>query len=164
MEIFKDIVGYEGLYQVSNLGSVKSLNYNRTGREGLLSPGVNTRGYLIVNLCKNGEQKPFKVHRLVAQAFIPNPLNYPQINHKDENKTNNSVDNLEWCDCQYNIDYSISKPVAQYDLNGNLINVWKSIREAARQLGFDNSSSSIAKCCNGSKRYSTVHNYKWRYI
>lgn len=105
MEIWKDIEGYEGLYQVSNKGRVKSLNYKRTGKEGILSSSPTSSGYLIVNLCKNKKQKPFYIHRLVAKAFLPNPNNLPQVNHKDENKENNTVYNLEWCTAKYNNNY-----------------------------------------------------------
>ena len=160
MEVYKQIIGYEGLYEVSNLGNVKSLNYLHTGQEKLLSPAFDKDGYLLVVLSKNGEKKTCKVHRLVAQAFLPNPNNYPEINHKDENKLNNSVNNLEWCTAQYNHDYSLSKQVEQYDLSGNYIATWKSTVEIQRQLGFDQ--SSISKCCLG--KLKTSHGYIWKYI
>lgn len=108
-EIWKDIEGYEGLYQVSNLGRVRS--FDRIDRLGRLRPGVilrplmNTYGYIQVSFCKEGKEKKLQVHRLVAQAFIPNPEGLPQINHKDENPKNNRVDNLEWCDGKYNCNY-----------------------------------------------------------
>ena len=113
VEIWKDIEGYEGLYEVSSYGRVRSLgqfvNHNFGGnayRKGrLLKPGLGSRGYLSVTLCKNGIRKIYTVHRLVAQAFIPNINNLPIINHKDEDRTNNSVDNLEWCDYKYNVNY-----------------------------------------------------------
>ena len=104
-EIWKDIKGYEGLYQVSNMGRVKSFNYKNTGKEGILNGSKNKRGYKIVHLCKNGKANHYLVHRLVAIVFIPNPNNYPEVNHIDENKTNNYVDNLEWCDGKYNLNY-----------------------------------------------------------
>lgn len=110
-EIWKDIVGYEGLYQVSNLGNVKRLKgYKGRGKgyiveEHLIQPSINSRGYQNVVLCKNGKTKTFTMHRLVAIAFLDNPDNLPQVNHKDENKTNNCVDNLEWCDSVYNNNY-----------------------------------------------------------
>lgn len=159
-EVYKDIPGYEGLYQVSNLGNVKSLNYRRKGQEELLSPGITQWGYLIVSLSKNGEIKQFSIHRLVAKTFLPNPLNLPEVNHKDHNEQNNCVDNLEWCTSRYNQEYSHAKQVEQYDLNGNLINVWKSVREIERQLGF--SASHISNCCLG--RYKQAYGYVWRYI
>lgn len=160
MEVYKQIIGYEGLYEVSNLGNVKSLNYLHTGQEKLLSPGIYTNGYLYVVLSKNGEVKQYLIHRLVAQAFLPNPNNYPQVNHKDENKLNNNVENLEWCTAQYNNEYSKTKQVGQYDLNGNLIATWKSTVEIQRQLGFDQ--SSISKCCLG--KLKTAYGYIWKYI
>ena len=98
-EIWRDIDGYEGLYQVSNKGRVKSLKY---GKERILRPGWKTGGYLFVILCKNGNQSKQRIHRLVAQAFIPNPNNKPQVNHLDENKKNNCVDNLEWATAKEN--------------------------------------------------------------
>lgn len=104
-EIWLPIEGYGGLYQVSNYGRVKSLDYNRTKQEKILRQGKNKYGYLMVVLYKEGKGKTIKIHRLVAQAFIPNPNNYPCVNHKDECKTNNCVDNLEWCTQKYNIKY-----------------------------------------------------------
>lgn len=107
-EIWKMIPGYEGLYMVSSLGRVKSLNYHRTGVEKVLKP-VDKR-YLRVRLfSKDGTNKLFSVHRLVAMAFIPNPDNLPEVNHKDENKLNNCVDNLEWCTRKYNANYGTAK-------------------------------------------------------
>ena len=110
-EIWKDIVGYEGLYQVSNLGNVKRLKgYKGRGKgyiveEHLIKPSINSHGYQNVVLCKNGKTKTFSMHRLVAIAFLDNSDNLPEVNHKDEDKTNNCVDNLEWCDRVYNNNY-----------------------------------------------------------
>ena len=101
MEEWRDIKGYEGKYQVSNLGRVRSLNFNKTGKIKELSY-AKRRGYLGVTLFKDKKPKTFAVHRLVAEMFIPNPNNYPQVNHKDENKLNNNVENLEWCTVLYN--------------------------------------------------------------
>lgn len=103
--IWKDIPGYEGLYQVSNTGQVRSLNYRRTGKKQILKPGYTKDGYETVNLNKEGSYKTYKVHRLVAMAFISNPNNYPVVNHIDENKTNNAVWNLEYCTREYNNNY-----------------------------------------------------------
>ena len=113
MEIWKDIEGYEGLYQVSNLGRVKSLDRvvegksssTRLHRGKILSPGIGSTGYYMVVLYKDGGGCSYTVHRLVSNTFIPNPHNHPYINHKDENKLNNNVDNLEWCTHQYNMNY-----------------------------------------------------------
>lgn len=90
-EIWKDIEGYEGVYHVSNLGRVKRVATNR-----VLQPYRNKVGYLLVYLCKNGKRKTHRIHRLVAQSFIPNQENKPEVNHLDENKSNNMVSNLEW--------------------------------------------------------------------
>lgn len=113
MEEWKSIPGYEGLYEVSSYGRVKSLNRYvkvksksyRLQKGKMLSPIKNKYGYLQVFLCCNGKYKIISVHRLVAQAFIPNPDNLPIINHKDEDKTNNRVENLEWCNAKYNSNY-----------------------------------------------------------
>lgn len=99
MEEWKDIEGYEGLYQVSNLGRVKSLWFDK---EKILKAYKNRYGYLCIGLCKYGKKKTYKIHRLVASAFIENSNNYPEVNHKDEVKTNNNVNNLEWCTREYN--------------------------------------------------------------
>ena len=106
-EIWKDIEGYEGLYQVSNLGRVKSFprKGTHTTKERILKLTKSNKNYVIVILKNNYIQKAKSVHRLVAEAFIPNPNNLPQVNHKDENKLNNKVDNLEWCDNIYNCNY-----------------------------------------------------------
>jgi hypothetical protein len=104
-QIWKDISGYEGLYQVSNTGKVRSLNYRHTGKTKVMKPSTNKLGYKCVNLCKDGKRKIYFIHRLVALAFIPNPNNYPIINHKDENPSNNAVWNLEWCTYEYNNNY-----------------------------------------------------------
>lgn len=105
-EIWKDIDGYEGLYQVSNLGRVRSLGFDKW-HKGKIIKGCfdGKKKYLFVSLHKNGNSKAFNIHRLVATAFIPNPNNLPQVNHKDEVKTNNNADNLEWCDAYYNMNY-----------------------------------------------------------
>ena len=161
MEIWKDIKGYEGKYQVSNYGRVKSLNYRHTGNEKLLKPILQTDGYLYVSLCK--PLKRFSIHRLVAEAFIQNPDNLPEVNHKDENPTNNHVDNLEWCTNKYNINYgsrnkrvseSLSKKVYQYTLDGELVKEWKSTAECGRN-GFQQ--QNIVRCCKG----GFIRNNKW---
>lgn len=106
-EIWKDIDGYEGLYQVSNLGNVKSLT-NRSNHKEEKILKLNTNGkYYLVNICKNTKKKTLLIHRLVAKAFIDNPNNLPQINHINGNKLDNRVENLEWCTCRENIIHSI---------------------------------------------------------
>lgn len=107
-EVWKDIEGYEGLYQVSNLGNVRSLNYGRTGEIKLLKQSTDC-GYKRVMLYKDGERERYLVHRLVAMTFIPNPDDLPQVNHKDEDKSNNNVNNLEWCTGEYNMNYGSIK-------------------------------------------------------
>ena len=159
-EIWKDIKGFEGRYQVSNLGRVRSLDWPRhKGR--ILKQQITYWGYYRVNIVREcGGVKYIGVHRLVAIAFIPNPNNYPEVNHKDENKLNNmvfinpdgSIDyektNLEWCTTQYNLSYGTRnerfqkkaneprmRSINQYDMDGNLINTFKSISEASRMTG-----------------------------
>lgn len=167
VEKWKSICAYEGLYEVSNLGRVRSMNYYRVkGNVKILKLG-DYKGYKGVKLYKEQSSTSFKVHRLVGQAFIPNPNCYPFINHKDENPSNNNVANLEWCTPKYNnnygdrnlkISYSQYKVVYQYDLLGNLIKEWDSII-SAEQHGFR--SSGIVNCCSG--RYKTHKGYIWRY-
>ena len=174
-EIWKDIKGYEGMYQVSNFGRVKSMNYRNTGKEENLK-SFYACGYLRVGLWKNEKSKWFYVHRLVAEAFLPNPDNLPEINHKSENKTQNNVDNLEWCNRKYNCNYGTriersaekhkgvfntkrSKSILQYDLEGNFINEWPSTMEIERQLGCCN--SHISACCRGKRK--TAYGFKWQY-
>ena len=114
---WRPIEGYEGLYEVSNTGQVRSFDRYVKYSNGrihlhkgkVLSPSIRYDGYLVVLLSYNGKHKMFSVHRLVAEAFIPNPDNLPQVNHKDEDKTNNSVENLEWCDNKYNMNYGTRK-------------------------------------------------------
>ena len=163
-EVWKDIKGYEGKYQVSNLGRVKSLIDNQ-GKQRTMILKQSCEKYCKVTLLKNSKQKRFRVHRLVAEAFIPNPNNYLYINHKDENPKNNVVDNLEWCTMAYNNTYghrlkNVCKKVGQYDLQGNLIKVWNSFMDIQRELGFSN--SSINSCCKG--RRKTAGGFIWRYV
>ena len=176
-EIWKDIKGFEGKYQVSNLGNVKSLNYNRTKKERILTPKKRS-GYLIVTLSKKGIHKDFLIHRLVAQAFIEKPENLPEVNHIDENKLNNRVENLEWCDRKYNNNYgthnemilktrklrnrkNAEKPVLQFTKDGKFVNEYKSISEAERCTEIYN--GSICKCCKNIKGYNSAGGYIWKY-
>ena len=166
-EIWLPVVGYEGLYEVSNLGRVRSLNYKRTGERRVLIQRENNVGYLLVNLWQNGKGKTVLVHRIVAEAFIPNWFSDPCINHRDENPKNNFVDNLEWCDHKYNTNYGtcikrrsekLSKPILQLTKTGEIVREWNSIMEASRN-GFDQ--SDIWLCCNG--KYKQHKGYIWRY-
>lgn len=165
-EIWKDVEGYEGLYQVSNLGNVRSLNYNHRGIVKNLRLSEMGRGYLLVELSAGGKGRTFLVHRLVASAFIPNPNNHPEVNHKDENKHHNNVNNLEWCTRAYNDAYGtgrvrhaklISKPVEQMK-DGVVVKRWLSATEASR-CGY--SRTRVSECCNG--RQQTHKGYEWRY-
>ena len=157
-EIWKDIEGYEGLYQVSNLGRVRSLDrVDSKGRHKcgqIMKLSLNEKGYVKITLWKNGKKKDYKVHRLVAEAFLPNPNNLPQVNHKDEIKSNNmiwvnedgSIDynksNLEWCDNKYNINYSWSIPVYSVNLNTGEYRKYPSLTDAAEKTGIDKPSIS----------------------
>lgn len=186
MEEWRTIEGYEGLYEVSNFGRVKSLKFDK---EKVLQQGKNTNGYLYVVLYKEGKVKNFLVHRLVASAFIDNPNNYPCINHKDENPSNNCVDNLEWCDQKYNVNFGtgiqrrvantdyktltikrvastdykaiaekLSRQVYQYSQDGELVAIWGSTMECGRNGFFQ---SHVASCCRGERK--THKGFKWSY-
>ena len=164
-EIWCPVKNYENLYEVSNQGRVKSIGY---GKERILKPGINTQGYLQVVLCKNGEKNNCVIHRLVAQTFIPNPDNLPEVNHKDEDKTNNSVLNLEWCDRKSNCNYGNrnkrisekrSKPVLQYTKSGEFVKEWKSATDVQRTLGYLH--NNISNCCNGKRK--SAYNYIWKF-
>lgn len=165
-EIWKDIEGYEGLYEISSFGRVKSYNGYGHAKKILLKPG-KCRYYNVI-LSKNGEKKSFLIHRLVAQAFIPNPNNCAYINHKDENKLNNNVDNLEWCTQKYNCNYGTRterghlkqrKKINQYDLNGVFIKTWNSRQDINKKLGIP--ITTISGCCLGYLK--SAHNYIWKY-
>ena len=169
-EVWKDVVGYEGLYQVSDKGRVKSLKF---GKEKILKPEKLKNGYLRVNLYKNEKQKHFLVHRLVALTFLRNPQNLSDINHKDEDKTNNSVQNLEFCDRKYNCNFGsrnqrvaekntngkLSKPVLQFTLDGKFVREFKSGMDIKRNLGY--SCGNISSCCTGKRK--SAYKFVWKY-
>lgn len=175
-EIFKDIYGYEGLYQVSNFGNIKSSDRQRLGKGGclrscpgrILKPKINNRGYYQVDLFdKNNKSTRFLIHRLVALAFLENPNNYDQINHIDNDHTNNCVTNLEWCNNYQNNLWKkvtssekqhVAKNVLQYSLDGTFIKEWESAK-ASEKEGFDR--SSISKCCRG--KLKTSKGYIWKF-
>ena len=167
-EEWRDIKGFEGKYMVSNLGRVKSLNYNRTGKEGIMKGVDNSYGYLQVKLHKEGKRKNYLVHVLVATAFLDNPQNLPIINHKNEIKSDNRVSNLEWCSYSYNNSYNdkgkkigekLSKPVlAIHKING-LILEFSSIMEAERETGINN--GGITQCCQGKR--NSAGDFYWMY-
>ena len=175
---------YEGLYKVSNLGRILSLNYRNTGKPDLMTPFENEKGYLQVGFWKNGKTNLCLVHRLVAQTFIPNPDNLPEVNHKDEDKTNNFVflnedgtvnkekSNLEWKTHRGNINHGtrnervskaftngkLSKRVLQLSLDGELIREWESTHECGRN-GFNQ--GHVSACCNGKEK--SHKGFYWMY-
>lgn len=158
----KEIKNFEELYQVNELGQIWSIKNKKYLKQTLCK-----NGYLYVGLHKNKIRKNILVHRIVAEAFIPNPNNLPEVNHKDENPQNNSVNNLEWCDSRYNKNYGtsiqrrkekLSKKVYQYTLDGELVREWISATEAGRN-GF--SQSNINNCCLGKAK--TYKGFRWSY-
>lgn len=181
-EIWKDIPGFEGLYQISNMGRVKSLGRvfsnsrwkNRVCKPRILK-GISKHGYLYVVLCDHFHQKTStQVHRLVASAFVPNNSNLPFVNHIDENPGNNRADNLEWCNAEYNANYGTrnrriakeamnashcSKPVGQYTLDGTLLCKFVSAAEAERQTGIYR--GTICRVCKGKAK--SAGNFYWKY-
>lgn len=181
-EIWKDIKGYEGLYQVSNLGRIKSLestvfsgnrfNKKKTKRnkkEKILKLRFDKDGYYRIGLCKNNKKIYYFVHRLVAQTFISNPNNLPVVNHKNENKKDNRVENLEWCTIKYNNNYgnrilklkTKGKRVIQKTLDDIKINEYINARQASE---FTNTCrTSIINCCNKKVHFITAGGYKWEY-
>lgn len=167
IEEWKDIEGYEGLYQVSNLGRVKRSKGKYMKSERILMLFINTPGYLQVMLCKNNKCKKFTVHRLVANAFIPNPENKPQVNHIDEDKTNNKVSNLEWVTAKENVNHGTrnersSKKIKAIDIANGEWNDYKSISECARELGLHQSSISI--CLKGKRKTSGGYTFKYKEV
>lgn len=179
MEEWKDVVGYEGLYEVSNLGNVRSLNWRNKGITKNLVLNKHNRGYMQVSIGKRGETKTYVVHRLVALAFLDNPNGFTQVNHKDEDKTNNNVENLEWCTASYNVRYSMKhhpqrphfrkngivyknskfadKTVLQMTLNGMPLREWENVQTIFRETGM--SASSILQCCKGTRH--KAYGFKW---
>ena len=175
MEIWRDIEGYEGLYQVSNEGRVRSLDRDiekiRNGKKFIShlkgrikkQDGRINKRYICHYLWKNGEQDWFLVHQLVAKAFIPNPNGYTVVHHKDNNPENNYVENLEWISDE---DHRLlhtnekSKQIYQYNLDGDLVKIWSSIKECGRN-GFD--TANVSRCCNPKyESYKTYKGFKWR--
>ena len=177
-ETWKDIKGYEGLYQVSNIGRVKSLEretFRKDGKklplkERILKLRPNKDGYLRVQLCNgSGKTKNFFVHRLVCEAFHENPKNKPCVNHINEDKSDNRACNLEWCTHKENNNHGThnaraaktkSKPVGQYTTDGKLIKIWQSTNEVERQLGF--SHSYISATARG--KHKLAYGYVWKYV
>ena len=174
-EVWKDIEGYDGLYQISSIGNVRSLNYNHIeGRVKNLRLVYDKNKYLIVCLSNKNRHKNYKVHRLVAEAFMPNPENNPEVNHKDGNKQNNTVGNLEWVTSKenqihayktglqkskYGEDHHSSILISQYDLKGNFIKSYKGVCTAAKKLNIN--ACGITACLRG--RSKTAGGYVWKY-
>lgn len=185
-EIWKDIEFTDNKYAVSNLGNVKrNEHYTTIGptknrkepstifyKERLVTKYVGVDGYEIVHITINKKTQPYKVHRLVANAFIPNPHDLPQVNHIDENPKNNVVTNLEWCTAKYNANYGTrnnrlrianGKKVGQFDKDWNLIKIWDSLSEAAKHFKASTTVyiSRVCKCQAGRKTYK---GFRWKYI
>lgn len=166
-EVWKPVVGYEGLYEVSNFGRVRKLEYR-------LMSGHNHKGYTRVHLTKDGEKKNVFVHRLVAEAFLPNPDSYPIINHKDERPGNNRVDNLEWCDHKHNANWGTNKErisahsknksaVVAVDIETGEEVTYPSVAAAGKALtGKHVGGSSISEAASGKRK--TAYGKIWRYV
>jgi NUMOD4 motif-containing protein/HNH endonuclease len=188
MEVWKDIPAYEGLYQVSNWGRLKSLPKSvpmpngrmRNQEERILKQYPNIHGYLLVSIYKNGIKNHTSAHRLIALTFIPNPNNLPQVNHIDGDKLNNHLENLEWVTSSENLKHAFSiglripsthrnncfnelnaksRIVQQLTVNGESVKEWPSASEVMRSLGFH--SSNIGACARG--KIKTAYGFKWKY-
>lgn len=169
MALWKDIAGYEGVYLISDEGEVMSLPRERSNGRGIfktkqriLQPGKRGKGnklYEFVVISDENGAKHFSVHRLVAEAFLDNPNNLPEVNHKDENPLNNRVENLEWCSRQYNIEYSKAKHISQYTVDGEKLAEYRSITIASRMTGVKR--TAINNNLTGWSK--TAGGYVWKY-
>lgn len=168
-EIWKDIPGYEGLYQISNLGRVKSyMERAKVPGEIIKATATMKNGYHTTSLYKNGKTVTKLIHRMVAEAFVDNPYGYKEINHKDENKNNNCADNLEWCTRKYNQNFGScisrgsekqSKRILQFSLDGTFIGAYVRAHSIEKKLGL--SRGVIGKCCR--LEMPTAAGFVWRY-
>ena len=184
-EVWKDIKDYEGIYQISNFGRVKSLNYKSTGPEKIMKLQEHKNGYFTVMLYKDGRQKRVLVHRLVAEVFIANPYNLPCINHKDENTSNNHISNLEWCSYKYNNNYGNHNERLSESHKGDKNQMYGRTKEKHPMYGMrldknpnskkvicittgeifnsikeaesKTNSSHVADCCNGKRKSAGKH-------
>ena len=182
VEEWRPVVGYEGLYEVSNLGRVRSLDryidsvnvfgepYKRFSKGRVLKLLYDDKGYQRITLYNGITDKQKLVHRLVAQAYIPNKDNLPEVNHKDQNPANNCVDNLEWCDRIYNVNYSdarerqwraVSRPIEQLTMDGQHIAYYLGIKTICRKLNMCR--NTIQRCLHGRKRHKSAYGYLWRF-
>lgn len=178
MEIWKDIQGYEGLYQVSNLGNVRSLNWRNLGYAKNLYLKKQNKGYLQVELAKNGIKKMFTVHRIVATHFVDGYAEGLVVNHINEDKKDNRAENLEWCTFSQNVHHSMNmhrnesnryhqkgipykrtEKIDQFTANGEFVRTWESAIAIKSELGY--SQWSITECCKGNRR--TAYGYKWQF-
>lgn len=163
-EEWMPVAGFEGLYEISNFGNVKSLCAGRWGYTIMRKPVPDKDGYLTVNLKKNGKYKSAKIHRLVAQAFLENPNDFPEVNHKDEDKTNNRVDNLEWCTRKYNQNYNghpkiYCKPVVKMTDDGEVVGQYDSVTAAEKANGIKK--GCISAVLTG--RRKRTGGFRWQY-
>jgi hypothetical protein len=178
-EVFVPIIGYEGLYEVSNIGRVKALakmggtNYSVSLPERIKKAKYNGDGYHQISLCKNSIKKHFYLHVLVAKHFVDNPNNYPEVNHENGDKNCNGYWNLKWCTRKQNEEHAwatglknmigdnhaLSKRVLQMDMNGNVIKEWVNGHQAMKDTGYSN--GHISRCCRGLA--NQAYGYKWTY-
>lgn len=175
MEIWKELKGYEGLYEISNFGKVRSIeridDRGRKLKSKTLATRTNNMGYEYISLNSSGIRKTYRLHRLVAMTFIENPNKFSEVNHKDENKLNNKADNLEWCSRIYNANYGTlkarsvekrkgkGKKVIQYTIDGILLKEFNTLLEASKSVS--GKATNISACCKG--KYKTSYGYKWKF-
>ena len=183
VETWKEIEGYEGAYEVSTFGRVRSLDreYYKCYSDGkmqltkhrgrILKLRLNDKGYYVVTIVYNHTVKTLLINRLVAKAFLPNPYNLPEVNHKDENPKNNHVDNLEWCDRLYNIRYGtgierrmkpLRRKIEQLTKDGRHVAYHLGVREICLVTGMDR--RSIQRCLHNKPKFKTAYGYRWRFV